>query len=129
MFHDAPDNRLFVLTYGPDVDAVTKKVTVNDLPVTVVNCRFFKPIDEKLLLEIADRKRPVIVYETDVKEGGLGASIAEFCMDHNLCMHVVRMGIGDHYVSQGDVTLLKAAEHIDLNSLYERIQKMLGEDA
>jgi len=27
------------------------------------------------------------------------------------------------------VTLLKAAEHIDLNSLYERIQKMLGEDA
>lgn len=129
MFHDAPDNRLFVLTYGPDVDVVTKKVTVNDLPVTVVNCRFFKPIDEKLLLEIADRKRPVIVYETDVKEGGLGASIAEFCMDHNLCMHVVRMGIGDHYVSQGDVTLLKAAEHIDLNSLYERIQKMLGEDA
>lgn len=126
IFHDRPDNRLFVLTYGPDVDAVRSKVTVNSLPVTVVNCRFFKPIDEAMLGEILQRKKPVIVYETDVKEGGLGASVAEYCVDHHLEAEVIRMGIGDHYIQQGDNTLLKAAEKIDLNSLYEEIQRLLA---
>ncbi len=123
MLHDAPQNCLFVLAYGPDVDRILQKVVSNELPVTVVNCRFFKPLDEKMLQRISHRKQPVIVYETDMKEGGLAASILEYACDQHLSMKLERMGIGDHYVGHGDTTRLKADEAIDLNSLYQKIQR------
>ncbi len=124
-FHDDVNNRLFVLAYGPDVDEILQKIEANRLPVTVVNCRFFKPLDAKMLAEISHRKQPVIVYETDMKEGGLAASILAYMCDHHLPITIERLGIGDHYVGQGDNTLLKADEAIDLNSLYQKIQRYL----
>lgn len=125
MLHDDAENRLFVLAYGPDVDEILQKVEANHLPVTIVNCRFFKPLDTEMLTEISYRKRPVIVYETDMKEGGLAASILEYMCDRHLPLMLERMGIGDHYVGHGDATRLKADEAIDLHSLYQKIQQYL----
>ena len=58
-----------------------------------------------------------------MKEGGLAASILEYACDQHLSMKLERMGIGDHYVGHGDTTRLKADEAIDLNSLYQKIQR------
>ena len=125
VFHDAPGNKAAVFAYGPDVDRILSKIQVNDLPVTVVNCRFFKPIDTGCIDQFAKRGIPVIVFETDLKESGLAASILEYLCDSHQTMNLTRMGIGDEYVQQGAVNLLRRDEGIDLNSLYEKLMELL----
>ncbi|MCR5229448.1 MAG: 1-deoxy-D-xylulose-5-phosphate synthase [Solobacterium sp.] len=125
VFNDRPDNQAAVLTYGPDVDRIVHKCEVNNLPVTVVNCRFFKPIDSECLERLAERNIPVIVYETDMKEGGLSTSVAEYYCDRKIRADVIRMGIGDHFVEHGSVSLLKRNEHLDMNSLFDVINTFL----
>jgi len=121
VYHDEETNRVAVLTYGPDVTKVLDKIEVNSLPVTVINCRFFKPIDGELLEKLAPRKMKLIVYETDMLEGGLGASILEYSCDHGLNLDVTRIGLGDAYVTHGSCNQLRKASGDDLNTLFDVI--------
>ena len=63
------DFKAVCLTYGPDVDKIAHKVMINDLKVLVINCRFIKPLDHKLIDELCQYPKPVVVYETTT---GLG---------------------------------------------------------
>lgn len=125
-FNDKPENKAAVFTYGADVDKVLDKVVVNELGVTVINCRFFKPMDESMLAELAQRNMKWIVYESDMSAGGLGEKMAGWCADHKLNIDITRFGIGDQYVPQGSERLLRKDLHIDLNTLMDQIQKEIA---
>ncbi len=112
-----------VLAYGPDTERILEKVKANDLPVLVINARFFKPIDTDCLEHLEEMNIPVFIYETDMKIGGLAASVASWCMHRHRMMDIRSYGIGDHYVPHGSETLLKKDERIDLNTLFEDILK------
>ena len=120
---DAKETKVIVLAYGPDVDVIRNKLAVNELPVRLINCRFFKPLDTQMIREIADSGLPVFVYETDVMSCGLGSAILEYANDAGLTLRLKRFGIGDHYVPQGAANLLKKDEGCDLSSLYEQIEE------
>lgn len=126
-FGNINNYKLVVLTYGSDVDKIDHKVKVNDLPVMVVNCRFFKPLDTSFLQELASEDIPVIIYETDMLTNGLSSAIMEYLVDNGLKMNIQRIGIKDHYVTHGAESLLRKAEGIDINSLFEIINDKLKE--
>ncbi len=121
----AEKSKVIVIAYGSDVDKIISKATVNAQPITVINARFFKPLDEEMMQEIMNSKLPVIIYETDILAGGLSSAILEYSNDHNCKKHYDRIGIGDHYVEHGSLPLLRKSEHIDMNSLFERIDSYL----
>lgn len=108
-----------VITYGPDVDKVISKAEVNGMSITVVNARFFKPLDEVMLQDLALMDLPMIVYETDMMCGGLSSAILEYYNDQALSVKIKRMGLGDHFVEHGSLPQLRKAEHIDLNALFD----------
>ena len=119
------NDRVIVLTYGTSVEQVYSKVSSNEMPVTVINCRFFKPMDENMLMELAQKHLPMIVYETDLLCGGLGESILDFYCQHNVHADIECIGIEDTYVQQGAESRLRKDLHIDLNSLIEKITEKL----
>lgn len=121
--HDAADNRIAVLTYGNQVTTILEKVISNDIPVTVVNCRFFKPLDLDVLRMLSERGMKAIVYETDMLVSGLGSRILEACCDNGIELPVKRFGIPDIYVGQGSSRQLRKEMGIDLNSLLQEIQR------
>lgn len=125
MYNDSSNNKVVVFCYGPDVDRIVTKVQANNLPVTVVNCRFFKPLDEALLGTLSLRNMHMIVYETDMLEGGLGTSICEYYNDKGINILITRIGIHDNYVSQGSIKLLREEQHIDINTLFNKIEEYL----
>lgn len=112
-----------VITYGSDVDKVISKAKVNNISLIVINARFFKPMDETMLLEAAALKLPVIVYETDMLIGGLSSAILEFYNDNNISTPIQRIGLHDHFVEQGSLPQLRKVERIDMNTLFEEISK------
>ena len=90
----------------------------------IVNARYFKPLDEAMLDDILYRSIPVIVYESDMLDGGLSSAILQYINDHRICCHLIRIGIGDHYVEQGSIPQLRRAEKIDMNTLFKELEEL-----
>lgn len=116
--------RVCVISYGSDIDRIISKVRANDMPVEIVNARYFKPLDEAMLDDILYRSIPVIVYESDMLDGGLSSAILQYINDHRICRHLIRIGIGDHYVEQGSIPQLRRAEKIDMNTLFKELEEL-----
>ena len=125
IFNDKEDNKVVVLTYGPDVDKILNKILVNNLPITVVNCRFFKPLDNNMLEYISNKKLKTIIYETDILIGGLGSAILEWANDNKKDMDIVRFGIDDQFVTFGSVNQLRKDLGIDINSLFDVLLNLI----
>ena len=116
--------RVCVISYGSDIDRIISKVRANDMPVEIINARYFKPLDEAMLDDILYRSIPVIVYESDMLDGGLSSAILQYINDHRICCHLIRIGIGDHYVEQGSIQQLRRAEKIDMNTLFKELEEL-----
>ncbi|MFV0380432.1 MAG: 1-deoxy-D-xylulose-5-phosphate synthase [Anaerorhabdus sp.] len=121
-----PNNiQAIVLTYGAEVDKVSYKVKNNNLPVMVINCRFFKPIDTKMIEYLCELNLPVICYETDILDGGLGSSILNYTCDHNMHLNLYRIGIHDQFIKHGALNKIRKEAKVDIDTLLEKIKELV----
>ncbi len=125
MLPTTEDDKVIVFTYGESVHTLAEKLRVNQIPATIVNCRFIKPMDEKMLQQIGEMHLPILTYETDMLEGGLGQDIIAWYQNHDYTLHIKQIGIRDQYVQQGAETRLRKELHIDLNTVLEEINTLL----
>ncbi|WP_304751815.1 1-deoxy-D-xylulose-5-phosphate synthase [Dubosiella newyorkensis] len=109
-----------LITYGPDVDRIIQKAKENSIGLMVVNARFFKPLDTKLLDTLIKEKLPIIIYETDIKAGGLSSAILEFMSQYDERIKII--GIGDHFVDHGSIRILRKEEGIDMESVFKELE-------
>ena len=102
----------------PSLDAA-EMLAGEGLNAGVINCRFAKPLDRKLL-EIASACGRVLVVEENTRSGGFGSAILEFfndeCLDDVL---VRRMGLPDKFVEQGSPAELKKKYGLDSSGIFK----------
>ena len=60
---------------------------------TVVNMRFVRPLDEHLLLELAQTHERFITLEEHSLAGGFGSAVVEFASDRALRIGIERIGV------------------------------------
>lgn len=68
------------------------------ITATVVNARFLKPLDARLLLQVGACVPLVVTVEEGVLAGGLGSAVLELFADHDLRVPVLRIGIPDRFI-------------------------------
>ena len=130
--HDGWD--VAVLSIGPigdDVEKAIKLIESAESPNTEGHCpsiahydmRFLKPLDDKLLEEVASRFSRIITIEDGVRNGGLGSAVTEWMSDHGYTPEITRMGMPDHFVEQGTVQQLREICGIDLESIKKELIK------
>lgn len=112
-----------IITYGNDVVKIQEDIKNKKLPYNLINARFIKPIDEKMLLEVGKKSKAIFVYTNDMIQGGLGDSILELFNEYNINVPVHVLGINDIYVNQGDVKTIKKHLKLDLDYLYKYIKE------
>ena len=112
----------YILALGPTLDYAVK-ATQNNPKVGVVNARFIKPLDEALLLKLADSAKVLITAEDHALQGGLGSAVAETLMDNGKTVTLRRLGIPDVTVPHGD----PKAQHEALGYGPEALRKVLKE--
>jgi 1-deoxy-D-xylulose-5-phosphate synthase len=76
---------------------------------TVVNARFVKPLDEALLLELADKHTRFITLEEHSLQGGFGSAVVEFVSDRGLRVAVERIGVPNMLVQHNKPEKQRAA--------------------
>lgn len=106
-----------VITYGPKVDVFIQKAKEENLSLVVVNARFFKPVDQNMLAELDRMDLPILVWETD-QIGSLSDVIRR-----TIWKPITVIGIGDHFVEQGDIPSLEKEEHIDVDTVIRVVKK------
>lgn len=82
------------------------------LQADVVNCRFIKPLDDRMLYDELPRYAVALTLEENVLAGGLGAAILSRLSSEGRLngTRVVSLGIGDGFVHHGTVDEQLAAE-------------------
>ncbi|WP_323704786.1 1-deoxy-D-xylulose-5-phosphate synthase [Mammaliicoccus sp. Dog046] len=98
-----------LISYGPTVELITDiadELLKEDIHVKVVNARFIKPMDTKMLHELGTSNIPIITVEESMLTSSLGSQIATFLKDHDYTNMLRRLGINNEYIEHGDVDLL-----------------------
>jgi 1-deoxy-D-xylulose-5-phosphate synthase len=115
---------LAILAFGALVDSAQK--IAERLDATVVNMRFVKPLDEKLVLSIAARHRAIITIEENAIIGGAGAGVGELLAAAGLQLPMLHIGIPDRFIEHGtrDTCLVRAG--LDLAGLTTQVEQWWG---
>jgi 1-deoxy-D-xylulose-5-phosphate synthase len=89
---------LLILGYGAMVSPALQTAEIlseHGVSATVINARFAKPVDEELILPLADRIGKVVTMEEGCIMGGFGSGVAEALLDAQIPASVLRLGIPD----------------------------------
>lgn len=118
--------KAIVISYGPDLDRILSICETNKLDVVVVNARFIKPIDEKMVRNLFERELPIIVYEQVVTVGALSSSILNFALNQEL--NIVKFKtIGlhtDEYVTHGKIETVLNHYALGDNDILKKIKEV-----
>jgi 1-deoxy-D-xylulose-5-phosphate synthase len=101
----------------------------NGIQAEVVNARFVRPLDEDLLLDIAERHTNIVTVEDNSVIGGFGSGIAEFFAAHginnvNLKIH----GLPDSFVEHGKPNELYELVGIDPAGIARVVSELVTGD-
>jgi 1-deoxy-D-xylulose-5-phosphate synthase len=77
--------------------------------VALLDLVFVKPLDEKLLTELAERYSRWYVFSDSAKMGGVGSAICEFLAENNLHeeVTVVTFEYEDAFIAHGNTKLVE----------------------
>nr|VFJ58213.1 MAG: 1-deoxy-D-xylulose-5-phosphate synthase [Candidatus Kentron sp. FW] len=68
---------------------------------TVVNMRFVKPLDEEMVLRMADEHDLLVTVEDNAVVGGAGSGINEYLLANGITVPIVNHGIPDYFLQHG----------------------------
>jgi len=90
----------------------------------VVNIPTIKPLDEKLVIELAKKTNCVVTAEDHNIIGGLGSAVAEVLSENYPCL-MKRIGVKDVYAESGKPDELYKKYGLDAESIAEEVMKFV----
>ncbi|MBS4191224.1 1-deoxy-D-xylulose-5-phosphate synthase [Bacillus sp. FJAT-49705] len=119
-----------ILTFGTTIPMAMKAAAILEkkgISIKVINARFIKPLDEKMLLELFKENLPIFTIEEAVLQGGFGSAVIEFA--HEKGYHqaqIERMGIPDHFIEHGSVDKLLEEIGMTTGDVVDRMSNLVG---
>jgi 1-deoxy-D-xylulose-5-phosphate synthase len=99
-----------ILTFGTTIPMAleaAETLAKQGISVKVINARFIKPLDEKMLNELFLNNIPILTIEEAVLQGGFGSYVLEHAHEKGYYHQAIdRMGIPDQFIEHGDVESL-----------------------
>ena len=92
---------------------------------TVVNMRFIKPLDIKLIRDLGSSHKLLVTLEENTISGGAGSAVLEVISEYDLKCQSLRIGIPDKFVEQGGQEQLRKKYGLDAASIIKSIEKKL----
>ncbi|WLR56400.1 1-deoxy-D-xylulose-5-phosphate synthase [Mesobacillus subterraneus] len=117
-----------ILTFGTTIPMAIEAAEIlgkQGISVKVVNTRFIKPLDEKMLVGILNENMPILTIEEAVLQGGFGSFVLETAHDLGYQhVDIDRMGIPDQFIEHGSVDKLLEEIGMTTEDVVLRMQKL-----
>ena len=114
-----PKKRIAFICFGPLLYSALS--VAQEINATVVDMRFVKPLDEKLLLEIADSHDGLVFVEDSAAKGGAGSACLEVLSDNNIHIQTLLLGLPDEYVEHGELNMLLDSYGLSKEKIKQRV--------
>jgi len=108
----------FVLAKCLDAAGVLEK---NGIKPTIIDARFVKPLDIEAYRELFSEHKVVATVEDNSIAGGFGSAIAEILAEMKNPPRLVRIGLPDAFVGQGEIDELREELGFSGNGIAARI--------
>ncbi len=85
-----------ILSFGNLLNCA--KEVAETLNATLVNMRFIKPLDEQLILEVANNHDLIVTIEENSVHGGAGSGVNEVIAANGFSKKILNLGLPDRFV-------------------------------
>ena len=96
-----------------------------ELKATLVDMRFVKPLDEKLLKKLLKKAEVFISIEDGSIMGGAGSAVQEFVSNENLKVRSILFGIPDRFIEHASREEMLIEAGLDIESIKSKLSKLL----
>ena len=110
-----------ILAFGTIVNTCLE--VAEDINATVVDMRFVKPIDKKMIKEICLHHNFIVTVEENVVSGGAGSAVLEALSELQLFCKTLVIGIPDKFFEHGSQKEVLKICGLDKNSIKRKIVK------
>ncbi|MDC0141653.1 1-deoxy-D-xylulose-5-phosphate synthase [Gammaproteobacteria bacterium] len=116
-------NDVIILSFGNLLGSAVE--VGKKLNCRVVDMRFIKPIDEKLLQEISGNYQLIVTLEDNVIAGGAGSAVNETLLALNSTSKILNLGLPDEFIEHGDQDQQKTLNGLDEDGVEKSILEKL----
>jgi len=95
------------------------------LDATVVDMRFVKPLDQALVLQLADSHELLVTIEENSIMGGAGSAVSEFLAAQNRQQPILHLGLPDYYVEHAKPSQMLAECGLDASGIEAAVRQRL----
>ena len=104
---EGTSNKLFI-GYGAGVSRAVETEILHDEDITILDLRFVKPLDIKMLEELSKKYNSWYIFSDSQKQGGVGSAILEFLNEENIeNIKLTSFEYGDDFIQHGDTKLVE----------------------
>lgn len=97
------------------------------ISVGVVNARFVKPLDERLLTAAFENHVPVVIVEDNALMGGFGSAVLELASSKGFGLQrVLRIGIPDRYIEHDTPDSLRERLGMNSSGIAQAVRRLLA---
>ena len=96
-----------------------------ELKATLVDMRFVKPLDEKLLRKLFKKAKVFISIEDGSIMGGAGSAVQEFASKENLNVRSILFGIPDKFIEHASREEMLVEAGLDVENIKSKLSKLL----
>lgn len=103
---------------------VSKMLEKDGINAEVINARFLKPLDEKVIKESISKTKFVITIEDGTEIGGLASSVKEIIVNNNIeGVKIKCFAYPDEFIKHGSVPELEMVYGLDCESICEYVRE------
>lgn len=115
-----------ILSFGAireEVEKAVGELKAGDPKVSAYDMVWLKPIDEELLIKIAEKSKKIITVEDGSAIGGFGSAVSEFYTSRGIRADIEILGVPDRWMNHGSLKELRAEAGIDSAAILKAIRK------
>ena len=120
---NSEDKEVVILSFGSLLSSALE--AGKNINARVVDMRFIKPIDHRLLDEIKNDYKLIVTLEDNVVAGGAGSAVNEYLIKLNSKSSILNLGLPDQFIEHGDQEQQKILNGLDGNGVEKSIQEKL----
>ena len=97
------------------------------MDATLVNMRFIKPLDEALVLAVAERHELLVTLEENSIQGGAGSAVNEYLMRAGHPVRVLNLGLPDRFIEHASQAEQLREAGLDVPGITAAVNRVLQE--
>ena len=116
-------SEIIILNFGALLNEANE--ISKELKATLVDMRFVKPLDEKLLRKLLKKAKIFISIEDGSIMGGAGSAVQEFASKENINVRSILFGIPDKFIEHASREEMLVDAGLDVENIRSKLSKLL----